>query len=241
MIEQRQGLKIACLEEIAYRMGFIGADDVRRHAAALKNEYGRYLLDILEDSIAPMNPSSRRPCRASSPSSRGSSATTAAQFFELWSPSPYAAAGLPERFAQDNVSFSKAGVVRGLHYQHPTRRRGSSSASLRGEVFNVAVDIRLGSPTFGKWVGMILSAENGRQLYIPEGFAHGFAVTKGRRDVPLQMQRPYDPKGEGSILWDDPDLGIDWPVPASRAILSPKDRRRTPARNVAADRLPAIH
>jgi dTDP-4-dehydrorhamnose 3,5-epimerase len=160
-------------------------------------------------------------------------------FFELWSPGPYAAAGLPERFAQDNVSLSKPGVVRGLHYQHPSAQ-GKLVTVLRGEVFDVAVDIRLGSPTFGKWVGMTLSAENGRQLYIPEGFAHGFAVTRGDALFHYKCSAPYDPKGEGSILWDDPEIGIDWPVPLADAILSAKDRAAPRLRDVAAERLPSF-
>ncbi len=158
-------------------------------------------------------------------------------FFELWSPAPYVAAGLPEKFAQDNVSRSKAGVVRGLHYQHPLAQ-GKLVTVLEGEVFDVAVDIRIGSPTFGKWVGITLSAENRRQFYIPEGFAHGFAVTKGDAIFHYKCSAPYSPGGEGSILWDDPAIGIDWPIPPGSAILSPKDAAAARLADVPEARLP---
>ena len=109
------------------------------------------------------------------------------RFCETWNQARHAAAGLPARFVQDNVSFSTGGVLRGLHYQHP-RGQGKLVSVLQGEVFDVAVDIRRGSPSFGRWLGTTLSAEDGRQLYIPAGFAHGFVVTSAaalfRSNVP---------------------------------------------------------
>jgi dTDP-4-dehydrorhamnose 3,5-epimerase len=158
-------------------------------------------------------------------------------FYETWSRERYAAAGLPETFVQDNLSYSTRGVVRGLHYQHPGGQ-GKLVSVLRGAVYDVAVDIRRGSPTFGRWVGVELSAENGRQLYIPEGFAHGFAVMGDEALFSYKCTAPYNPAGEGSVLWDDPDLGIAWPVGSSEARLSGKDAAAPRLRDVAPGRLP---
>ncbi|MBX6312651.1 MAG: dTDP-4-dehydrorhamnose 3,5-epimerase [Isosphaeraceae bacterium] len=156
-------------------------------------------------------------------------------FFEVWNRERFAAAGLPERFEQDNLSYSTAGVLRGLHYQYPTAQ-GKFLTVLRGEIFDVAVDIRLGSPTFGQWEGITLSAENGRQLYIPEGFAHGFAVTGPEALLLYQCTAPYDPRSEGIVLWNDPDLGIAWPLHAP--ILAAKDRAAPKLQAIPAERLP---
>jgi dTDP-4-dehydrorhamnose 3,5-epimerase len=156
-------------------------------------------------------------------------------FVETWNASRYAEAGLPERFVQDNLSYSTRGVLRGLHYQHP-RAQGKLVSVLQGAVYDVAVDIRRGAPTFGRWVGVELSAENGRQLYVPEGFAHGFAVLGDEALFVYKCTAPYDPAGEGSILWDDPDLGIAWPLATPR--LSGKDAAAPRLRDVAPGRLP---
>jgi dTDP-4-dehydrorhamnose 3,5-epimerase len=155
-------------------------------------------------------------------------------FFESYNAAKYREAGLPDRFAQDNVSFSKAGVLRGLHYQLPNAQ-GKLVSALRGSVFDVAVDIRRGSPTFGRWVGVVLSDENLRQLYIPEGFAHGFAVMSECAVFHYKCTAPYDPRSEGSIIWDDPEIGIDWPT--RDVLLSPKDAAAPRLADVAPDRL----
>jgi dTDP-4-dehydrorhamnose 3,5-epimerase len=141
-------------------------------------------------------------------------------FFESFHMGSFAKAGLPTQFVQDNVSYSEQGVLRGLHYQLPGAQAKLASV-LHGEVFDVVVDIRKGSPTFGKWLGMTLSFENGRQLYIPEGFAHGFLVTARSAVFHYKCTALYDPKSEGCIVWDDPAIGIDWPRKDVR--LSPKD------------------
>ncbi len=156
-------------------------------------------------------------------------------FVETWNRARYAEAGLPADFVQDNLSGSAPGVLRGLHYQHPAGQ-GKLVRVLRGEVFDVAVDIRAGSPTFGRWAGFVLSAENGRQLYVPEGFAHGFVVTSDGALFSYKCTAPYDPPSEGSILWDDPDLAIAWPVRSP--VLAAKDRDAPRLRDVPADRLP---
>jgi len=157
-------------------------------------------------------------------------------FLETWSDAAYGSAKLPTRFLQDNLSLSAVGVLRGLHYQFPTAQ-GKLVSVVRGEVFDVAVDIRVGSPTFGRWVGETLNAENGRQLFIPEGFAHGFLVTGTEpASFAYKCTEGYDPTGQCSVLWDDPDIGIVWPAEAP--LLSPKDRDAPRLREITEDRLP---
>jgi dTDP-4-dehydrorhamnose 3,5-epimerase len=131
-------------------------------------------------------------------------------FMELYHARKYASAGLTKPFVQDNCSFSRCGVVRGLHYQLG-RPQGKLVFVLSGTIHDVAVDIRRGSPTFGQWESYVLSSENRRQLYVPEGFAHGFVVTSETALVMYKCTDLYHPSDERGILWNDPDLGIDWP------------------------------
>jgi dTDP-4-dehydrorhamnose 3,5-epimerase len=142
-------------------------------------------------------------------------------FMETFHAPRYAAAGLPDRFVQDNHSRSVAGVLRGLHYQlrHP---QGKLMRVVNGAVFDVAVDIRRGSPRFGQWVGVELSGENRCQLYVPPGFAHGFCVLSAQADFLYKCTDLYAPGDEYGIAWDDPDLAIDWPC--AEVLLSDKDR-----------------
>lgn len=142
-------------------------------------------------------------------------------FMESWSRARYAEAGIDVDFVQDNVSFSRRGVLRGLHFQHP-HAQGKLVYVLHGVVFDVAVDIRVGSPTFGQWTAVELSAENRRQFYIPPGFAHGFCVLSETALFAYKCSDYYHPETEGSVLWNDPDLGIDWPI--ANPELSEKDR-----------------
>ena len=125
-------------------------------------------------------------------------------------------------FVQDNVSVSRRGVLRGLHYQLPPFAQGKLVRVVSGEIFDVAVDVRRSSPQFGHWVGEILSAENRRQLWIPEGFAHGFAALSDNAEVLYKTTQFYDRDSERSIRWDDPELKIDWPAGLA-PILSDKD------------------
>ncbi len=141
-------------------------------------------------------------------------------FVESWHKDRYAKLGINVDFVQDNMSHSRKGALRGLHYQNPSPQ-GKLVYVLEGEVFDVAVDIRIGSPTFGKWVGMTLSFENNRQLYIPEGFAHGFVVTSDVATFVYKCTGFYKKECEKTIRWDDPDIGIVWPV--AGPILSDKD------------------
>ncbi|WZO99984.1 dTDP-4-dehydrorhamnose 3,5-epimerase [Isosphaeraceae bacterium EP7] len=157
-------------------------------------------------------------------------------FVETWQQERYAAeAGLPERFVQDNLSSSTKGVLRGLHYQHP-RGQGKLVQVIQGEIFDVAVDIRVGSPTYLKWVGMQLTSADGRQAYIPPGFAHGFQVVSDTALVMYKCTDFYVPTDESSLAWDDPDVAISWPVDSP--ILSPKDADAPRAKDIAPGRVP---
>lgn len=158
-------------------------------------------------------------------------------FLETWNRDRFVAAGLPSRFVQDNTSFSLRGVLRGIHFQNPTPQ-GKLVHVLDGEIFDVAADIRPDSPTFCKWEGVTLSVENGRQFYIPEGFAHGFLVMSVSALVTYKCTDFYAPAHELSIRWDDPDLGITWPV--SAPTLSHKDATAPLLREIAPDRLPRL-
>jgi dTDP-4-dehydrorhamnose 3,5-epimerase len=139
---------------------------------------------------------------------------------ETWNKARYEEAGIRAEFVQENLSFSQQGVLRGLHFQNPNPQ-GKLVSVLQGEVYDVAVDIRTGSPTFGQWEAVTLSAENRRQFYVPPGFAHGFCVTSETALFAYKCTDFYDPQAEGCIRWDDPDLAIDWPV--SQPELSAKD------------------
>lgn len=137
------------------------------------------------------------------------------------------AVGHPVTFVQDNHSRSVQGTLRGLHYQLPPHPQGKLVRVTIGEVFDVAVDIRKSSKTFGQWVGKILSANNRHQLWIPPGFAHGFLVTSGVAEFQYKCTNFYAPHCEASIRWDDPDLSIDWPL-RYRPLVSPKDQKAKP-------------
>ncbi|MFM1703583.1 dTDP-4-dehydrorhamnose 3,5-epimerase [Aeromonas salmonicida] len=132
------------------------------------------------------------------------------------------AVGYPVTFVQDNHSKSSKGVLRGLHYQLPPHAQGKLVRCVAGEVFDVAVDIRKSSPTFGQWVGVHLSGENKRQLWIPEGFAHGFVTLSESADFLYKTTNYYHHKSEGSICWDDSEINIEWPIEG--ALLSEKDK-----------------
>lgn len=145
-------------------------------------------------------------------------------FFETYRASRFSEAGIPDQFVQDNHSGSQKGTLRGLHYQI-RQSQGKLIRVISGEIFDVAVDIRRSSATFGKWVGMSLSAENKHQLWVPPGFAHGFYVLSEWAEVMYKTTDFYAPDWERSIAWDDPDLGIDWPIaPGTEPVLSEKDR-----------------
>ena len=133
------------------------------------------------------------------------------------------ALGRELRFVQDNHSRSAKGVLRGLHYQLPPHAQGKLVRVTQGSVFDVAVDMRRGSPTFGRWVGVELSGQNHRQLWLPPGMAHGFLVTSDSADFLYKTTAYYAPQAECSVRWDDPAIGIDWPLPGGAPTLSAKD------------------
>jgi dTDP-4-dehydrorhamnose 3,5-epimerase len=159
-------------------------------------------------------------------------------FFESWSERRYAELGVTAAFVQDNVSRSRRGTLRGLHLQLPPMGQGKLVHVIEGEVFDVAVDVRPDSPTFGRWLGELLSAQNRRQIYIPPGFAHGFCVTSEFASFAYKCTQYYAPGHEQSVLWNDPDIGIRWPIEAP--LLSPKDAAAPRLRSIAADRLPRV-
>lgn len=145
-------------------------------------------------------------------------------FFESWHAEKLAAVGFDEVFVQDNHSISSAGVLRGLHYQLPPAAQGKLVRVVRGAVFDVAVDVRRSSPTFGRWVGRTLSADNREMLWVPPGFAHGFYVTSDGAEVVYKCTAPYIPEQDRVVRWDDPEIAVDWPLVGGRAPeLSAKD------------------
>jgi dTDP-4-dehydrorhamnose 3,5-epimerase len=142
-------------------------------------------------------------------------------FMEAWQSQRYAAAGVSPTFLQDNISFSTRHVLRGLHFQNPSGQ-GKLVFPLLGEIYDVVVDVREGSPTFGQWIGVTLSSENRRQIWVPEGFAHGFCATSAEALVVYKCTDSYNPKTEHGIIWNDPDLAITWPT--TKPVLSDKDQ-----------------
>ena len=158
-------------------------------------------------------------------------------FMEAWNASRYGACGLPDHFVQSNISRSAAGVIRGLHYQYPSAQ-GKLVSVLEGRAFDVAVDIRRDSPTFRQWVGVELSASNKRQLYIPEGFAHGFCVLGDGALLSYLCTRPFKAECDAGIAWNDPDIGIEWPLESEN--LSEKDRMAPRLRDIPVERLPRM-
>ena len=157
-------------------------------------------------------------------------------FMETYQAERYAEAGIAAAFVQDNLSVSERGILRGLHLQHP-HAQGKLVQVLDGEVFDVAVDVRRGSPHFGQWVGVRLSSENKRQLWVPEGFAHGFCVTSERALFSYKCTDTYHPECERSIRWDDPEIGIEWPL--AEVALSDKDAAAPRLQDTPESALPA--
>jgi len=157
-------------------------------------------------------------------------------FCESWQRERYAEAGIEGEFVQDNQSYSGRGILRGLHIQHPFSQ-GKLVQVIHGEVFDVAVDVRRGSPHFGRWTGAYLSGENKHQLWVPKGFLHGYLVLSETALFSYKCTELYHPETDLSVRWDDPDIGIDWPQTVE-ATLSEKDRNAMLLRAVPDDRLP---
>lgn len=157
-------------------------------------------------------------------------------FFESWQRERYAEAGIDGDFVQDNQSFSGRGTLRGLHIQNPFGQ-GKLVQVIAGEVFDVAVDVRRGSPHFGRWAGAHLSGENKRQFWVPKGFLHGFLVLSDTALFSYKCTDLYHPETEFAVRWDDPEIGIQWPD-AGKPLLSDKDRDAPMLRDVSASKLP---
>ena len=156
-------------------------------------------------------------------------------FMETYRENVLAAASITDRFVQDNHSRSSRGVLRGLHYQLRTPQAKLCRVA-QGEVLDIAVDIRVGSPNFGKWMSVVLSADNYLQLYIPRGFAHGFVVRSETADFLYKCGDYYEGSDDRGVLWNDPEIGIDWQTPSP--ILSAKDQRYLPLSQIPRDQLP---
>jgi dTDP-4-dehydrorhamnose 3,5-epimerase len=158
-------------------------------------------------------------------------------FMEMWNAERYAEAGLDWRFVQDNVSRSKADVVRGIHSQHP-RAQGKLVQVLQGAVWDVAVDLRCDSPHFGRWAGRELTGENAHQLWVPPGFGHGFCVLSDETIFVYKCTDLYAPDCEVGVAWDDPEIGITWPC--SEPLLSEKDKALPRLADVPRESLPTL-
>jgi dTDP-4-dehydrorhamnose 3,5-epimerase len=156
-------------------------------------------------------------------------------FLESWSQTRYREAGLPDTFVQDNLSLSRRGTVRGLHFQQP-KAQGKLVSVLEGTIFDVAVDVRVGSPNFGKSMNITLTGESKRQLYVPPGFAHGFCVLSETALFMYKCTEPYAPEAEVGVIWNDPDLAIPWPI--DDPTLSAKDAKLMRLRDLDRSRLP---
>ena len=146
-------------------------------------------------------------------------------FMETYRADQFKEAGIPTNFVQDNMSSSRKGVLRGLHFQKDPYSQGKLVRVVRGEVFDVAVDLRKGSPYFGKWVGDFLSEENKRSLYVPNGFAHGFCVVSDEAVFHYKCTEFYHPEAEGGLRYDDPTVAVEWPKIDMPFLTSPKDEK----------------
>ncbi|MBI2885160.1 MAG: dTDP-4-dehydrorhamnose 3,5-epimerase [Candidatus Omnitrophica bacterium] len=155
-------------------------------------------------------------------------------FLESYNQARFAAAGIPDAFVQDNHSRSVKGALRGLHFQREPAAQGKLVRAIRGDIFDVVVDIRPDSPTFGQWLSEILSAENMRMLYVPPGFAHGFLALRDDTEVLYKVTRPYAPEHDRGIIWNDPTLNIAWPDVGAPYVVSEKDRAHPRLRDALA-------
>jgi len=144
-------------------------------------------------------------------------------FLESFKESEFSANKINAKFVQDNVSFSTKGVLRGLHYQQKPKEQAKLVSVISGEIFDIAVDIRKDSKTYGKWVSQILSEKNHKMLYIPEGFAHGFCTLSDTANVLYKVTNEYSPENEQGIIWNDPNISISWPI--KNLIVSEKDKK----------------
>lgn len=158
-------------------------------------------------------------------------------FFEAWKQSTYRQGGLLDELVQLNISHSTHGVLRGMHYQHPNPQ-GKLVWVLEGEILDVVADIRRGSPNFARWQAYQLNSSEGLQIYVPEGFAHGFQVLSDSATIAYMCTNEYDPAADSAVAWNDPDLNIDWPL--APAVMAEKDASAEPLKTIANERLPVF-
>ena len=230
-IQHRQGIEIGCIEEIAYQNGFITLAQLEKLTNDLsKTEYGEYLINFVEREKKKniiIKPSPKF-IKTEIPDviifepavfndERG-------YFMETYNEKLFADNGINNKFLQDNESKSTKGVLRGLHYQMEPYAQAKLVRVTRGKVLDVAVDIRKGSPTFGKYVSVELSAENKRQLFIPKGFAHGFIVLSDEAEFVYKCDNLYNKESESGLIYNDPFVNIDWKMPIDNLIISEKDK-----------------
>jgi len=156
-------------------------------------------------------------------------------FLETWNKTRYEKIGVPVHFVQDNISLSKRGILRGLHFQYP-QSQGKLIQVLLGEVLDVVVDIRVGSPTYRQWIGEVISESNHRQMYVPPGFAHGYCVISDKALFSYKCTDFYNPATEHGIIWNDPEIGIEWPT--EQPVLSPKDKAYPRLKDLEPENLP---
>ena len=249
--QKRQGLYISCIEEIAYKRGFISREQLLKLAEPLmKTDYGKYMVEVANGLYAgrqPARPKKRITYKKSDRNRgivkmgkitvetceiEGLKVITPAvfvdergYFMETYNYNDYKAAGIDQVFVQDNQSASSKGVLRGLHFQinYP---QDKLVRALKGEVYDVAVDLRKGSPTFGKWFGVLLTEENKKQFFVPKNFAHGFLVLSDYAEFAYKCTDFYHPNDEGGLAWNDPDIGVEWPIPEGmKLIQSEKDTK----------------
>jgi dTDP-4-dehydrorhamnose 3,5-epimerase len=154
-------------------------------------------------------------------------------FMEAYNRAELAECGITTVFVQDNQALSrKPGTVRGLHFQAPPRAQAKLVRVLRGAIFDVAVDLRQGSSTYGRWCGAKLSAEGAEQIFVPPGFAHGYCTLEPNSEVAYKVDSYYAPEAESGVLWNDPDVGVPWPLPTTDIVLADRDARLPPLRNL---------
>lgn len=230
-VQHRQGIEIGCIEEIAYQNGFITLTQLEKLTQDLsKTEYGEYLLDFIarEKAKSVMVKPVAKFTRTEIPDvvifepavfkdSRG-------YFMETYNEKLFNDNGITTKFVQDNQSKSTKGVLRGLHFQMEPYAQAKLVRVTKGKVLDVAVDIRKGSPTFGKYVSVELSEENKKQLFIPRGFAHGFIVLSDEAEFSYKCDNLYNKESESGLMYNDPTVNVDWKMPTDNLIISDKDK-----------------
>ena len=230
-VQHRQGIEIGCIEEVSYQNGFITLAQLEKLAQNLnKTEYGEYLIDFVEREkkknvvVKPTAKFTKTEIPDVIIFEPAVFADSRGYFMETYNEKLLTDNGITNKFVQDNQSKSTKGVLRGLHYQMEPYAQAKLVRVTKGKVLDVAVDIRKGSPTFGKYVSVELSEENKRQLFIPRGFAHGFIVLSDEAEFSYKCDNLYNKESEAGLLYNDPSVNIDWKISTENLIISDKDK-----------------